>query len=66
MAMDAAQALAALYAHPGLGTEPGIAILREAARDGEATTPDGYLVVCNDANEADPRFSIRAPGGGWL
>jgi len=40
--------------------------LREAARDGEATTPEGYLVVCNDANEADPRFSIREPGGAWL
>lgn len=63
MAMDAAQALTALHAHAGLDLEPAIAILRDAARDGEATTPDGHLVVCNDANEADPRFSIRQPGG---
>jgi hypothetical protein len=59
------KAVTALYAHAHLTLEPSIAILRKAARDGEATTPDGHLVVCNDANEADPRFSIREPGGTW-
>jgi hypothetical protein len=36
MAMDAAQTLTALYTHAGLDLESNIAILREAARDGEA------------------------------
>jgi len=66
VAMDAAQALTALHTHAGLDLESRIAILREAARAGEATTADGHLVVCNGANEADPRFSIRKPGGEWL
>ncbi len=66
MAMDAAQALTALYTHEGLDLESTLAVLRESARDGEASTPGGHLVVCNDANEADPRLSVRCPGGGWL
>jgi hypothetical protein len=41
MAMDAAQTLTALYTHAGLDLESNIAILREAARDGEASTTTG-------------------------
>jgi hypothetical protein len=66
MAKDVAQALTALQAQGGLDLQSSIAVLREAVGDGKASTPDGYLVVCNDANEADPRFSIRRPDGGWL
>lgn len=64
-AMDAVQALTVLYKHVGQGLESNLAILREAAHDGEAPAPGGYLVVCNDANEADPWFSIRNPEGAW-
>jgi hypothetical protein len=64
-AMDAAEALTVLYKHVSQGLESNLAILREAERDGEAPAPGRYLVVCNDANEADPRFSIRNPEGAW-
>ncbi len=72
-AMGATQALTALYYHVGRDLESNLALLRRAALDGEAESADGYLVVCNDANPADPRFSVRnpegfwrVPGGGWV
>jgi glycine/D-amino acid oxidase-like deaminating enzyme len=64
-AMDAAQALTVLHNHVSQDLQFNLAVLREAARDGEAPAPGGYLVVCNDANQADPRFSIRNPEGAW-
>jgi hypothetical protein len=64
-AMDAAQALVLLQGHAGLDLESSLATLRDAVHDGEAETGNGYLVVCNDATAADPRFSIRRPGGHW-
>lgn len=64
-AMDATQALTVLYDHVGRDLEANLALLRQAALDGEAETADGYLIVCNDANPADPRFSVRNPEGFW-
>lgn len=64
-AMDAAQALTVLHNHVSQDLQSNLAVLREAARDGEAPAPGGNLVVCNDANQADPRFSIRNPEGAW-
>jgi hypothetical protein len=64
-AMDATQALSVLYYHVSRDAEPNLALLRQAAFDGEAETADGYLIVCNDANPADPRFSVRNPEGLW-
>lgn len=72
-AMDATQALTVLYDHVSRNLDSNLALLRQAALDGEAETADGYLIVCNDANPANPRFSVRnpegmwrVPGGGWV